>query len=420
MKADNDLKGPSKFSTTYKTFHNVKPLERALQLHPINEYESDVQIDVGPLELTGFTHNIIQLYEHRAVPKEMVAVEPSSEFVEHLKKLPIVYMRRNKETNPLVDDSAYYEKYPNQEKNFNSKPPTIMKISYQNLPYFDGSEVVPRQVFMDKSGYSVNNMPAIGRPLGSGAYEFDNGLGHEVEGVTQQQVKLIRDKRPMEYEQLHLGRKIRSVYQTMYIDPLSPHQPGSILRQSIMARRLDEYDGNRDITLQSPASTRVFQLSIIDGRQIPSKGKGVELLSGDTRLLTISERENIIGVMRDKHHGFSQGRSVTNNFKEETGHSHNKGLVSKRLEYEGDVPNTINKSDYISPDAQRTQRREYLANTAIGRDLDMNIDATCQRLASKAGAIKLYAQKEDHLPRQVFISPSGFTRAVNQLKLIVQ
>ncbi|KAA6369221.1 MAG: hypothetical protein EZS28_035253 [Streblomastix strix] len=370
----------------------------------------------------------------------MVAVEPSSEFVEHLKKLPNVQMRRNKETNPLVDDSAYYEKYPNQEKNFNSKPPTIIKISYQNLPYFDGSEVVPRQVFMDKSGYSVNNISAIGRPLGSGAYEFDNGFGHEVEGVTQQQVKLMRDKRPMKYEQLHLGRKIRSAYQTNYIDPLSPHRPGSILRPSIMAQRLDEYDRNRDITLQSPASTRVFQSSIIEDRQIPSKGKGVDLLSGDTRLLTISERENIIGVMPDKHHGFSQGRSVTNILKEETGHSHNvlpiygnerwkpeplylsseqqeKGLVSKRLEYEGDVPNTIYKSDYISPDAQMNQRREYLANTAIGRDLDKNIDATCQRLASKVGAIKLYAQKEDHLPRQVFTSPSGFRRAVNQLKL---
>ncbi|KAA6369220.1 MAG: hypothetical protein EZS28_035252, partial [Streblomastix strix] len=52
MNPQNDFKGPSKFSTTYQTFHNVKPFERAPYLHPINEYESDVQIDVGLIEPT--------------------------------------------------------------------------------------------------------------------------------------------------------------------------------------------------------------------------------------------------------------------------------------------------------------------------------------------------------------------------------
>ncbi|KAA6373110.1 MAG: hypothetical protein EZS28_031363 [Streblomastix strix] len=434
IQTENDFKGPSRLSTTYNTYHNEKILERAPHIRPANEYDQGIDLDIGPQEPSGFTHSVVELYEHRAVPKEMVAVEPSKEFVQHLKKLPHVAERRNKKTNPLVDDSAYYEKHPTQEKNFSSKPPTINKISYQNPPQFDGTEAVPRSVFIDESGYGVNYPPTLGRSLGSGAIEYDNGLGHEVEGVTPQSVKVVREKSPMEYEYLRLGPKLQSVYQVSYIDHHSPHRPGAITKPSQTARKLDDYDREREMMKLTPASTREFTSTINEGRVVPQGGKGVNIFGGDTRQLTVSERENIVGTLRDRHSGLGEGRSVTNEFKEETGFTHNvlpvhskirwkpepqylspeqqeKALVSKKLEYEGDVPTTIYKSDYVSPDDQKRQRREFLASTAIGREQDRSKDETSKRLASKEGILRMYSLPDSHIPANVFMSKSGFTRS---------
>jgi hypothetical protein len=164
----------------------------------------------------------------------------------------------------------------------------------------------------------------------------------------------------MEFEYLRIGPKMQSVYTTSYT----------------------RYDTRpRFGAADSPPD-------------VSRRGLGIRTASslGRSGPLSDSDREALVGTMTARHRGLGCGHTAPTVRKEGSGYSKNvaprmatreyhpeplflspqqqtEAMVSKRLEYEGDIRSTIYQSDYVSPDDQRTQRREFFTNTAIGREI---------------------------------------------------
>ncbi|KAH7827710.1 uncharacterized protein MONOS_4035 [Monocercomonoides exilis] len=388
--AENDFKGPDRFSTTYRAFHTARPLPRGPKLASANEFVTDSILSIGSAEPSGFSRSVIPLSDHQASLKEAEKEEPSKEMIRALSRLPQLKEERAHRENPLIDDATYYEKHPEQAHNFTKKPPTISQLTYHKPPQVTGSEPVPESTEMTLSGYSLNQRPSLGYGFGSGELEEDYGMGHEALGMTQEEIRHVRETDPMEFEYLRNGTTMRSVYKVSY--------PG----HSVGGRGDDE--------LQSPpAMTRAF-------------GTG----SNGMRFASDAERKAYVGSMKARHLGIGTGNvlsatarsmgttreSIPTLRKEHTGYSDNTApsfrarefrseplyltpqqqtaaMVSKRLDYEGDVKTSIYKSDFKAPVKQKEERREFWNKTSIGRrsgSSDYNSDYTSGLGDTAAGA----------------------------------
>lgn len=186
LDAENDFRGPSRFSTTYNTYHKRFPMARGPNIHSANEFVTDSILSVGAPEPSGYSRSVVDLYAHQLSQKEAAQLEPSEEFIA---QMDLGKSQKNKKgggkkggssddseegegkPNPLIEDAAYYQTHPNITRNFRTVPPTISQLSYERPPQFSGNEAVPRNVFVEPTGATLAYNQSLGRTLGSGRKE---------------------------------------------------------------------------------------------------------------------------------------------------------------------------------------------------------------------------------------------------------
>ncbi|KAK2962876.1 hypothetical protein BLNAU_2311 [Blattamonas nauphoetae] len=391
--AENDFRGPARFSTTYRAFHSKPVKSRGLTLTASNPYATETtQLAVGAPGDSGFSHSVVPLRSHTFSAEEAEAAQPSEEYIKQLHNLPKVEEEKTKQQNQLLDDALFYDKHPDQPRNFATKPPTISQLAFRRPPRATGSEAVPTDCRYDPTGYTLNQRPSLNKPLGSGALEDDGGMGHEFEALSAQQLARTRETDPMEYEYLRNGPKMQSVYRSSFVN----HSQAANRERAMRTRQFGGTGGlGASTALYTTAPPGSFEAT----------------------------REEKVGTMRDRHRGLGSGMTIPNQVKEGSGFTSNnfplyktqvgkpepvfltpqqqtRALSSQKLDFEGDVRTTMYRSDFKSPQQQIRDKYNLMQNTSPG--------------AATRGAptINRLALPEDYIPSSAEIEPSGFTRSI--------
>lgn len=255
-------------------------------------------------------------------------------------------------------------------------------------------DFIPDAVVMEPSGFTGTIRPS---PFLSQTGEDETSASTRenaarvASALPEKTIKEIRAKDPMEFEYLNIGPKMQTVYQTSYTGHrIRPH--------------------NRSLT----ETTQYVN-------------------------------DHPIGTMEERHDGLGSGLADPSATKEVTGYSDNnlpayrdrrlklgeqhlrpkeqvQALVSRRLDLEGDgkIGSTIYKSDFVSPTAQKVNKRNFFITTAIGRQVNVVPDdqdpkrtittITIPKEAEKV--MDVFAPTDEYIPDQAFVDKSGFTRSL--------